>query len=100
MLLLVSCPNSQDSDLVRRYGAAHEVDIGLAVRCTVFLVSPLMSVDRETACWRLRTTRSTDAMRHSALGPHTAWVKIRPQTTNGKCPLFPSAADVLCATSG
>ena len=33
-----------------------------------FLVSPLMSVDRETACWRLRTTRATDAMRHSALG--------------------------------
>ena len=27
LLLLVSCPNSQDSDLLRRYGAAHEVDI-------------------------------------------------------------------------
>src|SRR5437016_793886 len=50
VLLLVSCPNSKDSDLVRRYGAAHEVDMGLAVRCTgLFLVSPLMSVDRETA---------------------------------------------------
>ena len=33
LLLLVSCPNSQGSDLLRRYGAAHEVDIGLAVRC-------------------------------------------------------------------
>jgi hypothetical protein len=25
--LLVSCPNTQDSDLVRRYSAAHEVNI-------------------------------------------------------------------------
>jgi len=27
LLLLVSCPNIQDSDLVRRDGAAHEVNI-------------------------------------------------------------------------
>ena len=45
LLLLVSYPSVQDSDLAGRDGAAHEVNIDSPCAAPVFFLSPFTSVD-------------------------------------------------------